>query len=64
MGADGFGVGALQCGGEGLDAVVVGGGLFLWCGEGGGELRLPEDRLLGAGQLQVPAGVQQCLLCV
>ena len=29
----GVGVVTLKCGGEVLDAVVVGGGLLFWCGE-------------------------------
>ena len=46
VGAYGFGVGALQGSGEGLYAVVVGGGLFLRCGEGGGELSEEVEEVL------------------
>ena len=38
MDADGLCVAALEGSGLALDAIVVGGDLFAWCGERGGEL--------------------------
>ena len=38
MVVEGLGIVALQCGGKSLNAIVVGGGLFLWCWKGGGEV--------------------------